>query len=277
MDNFIDIGQLRLHYLSHEGQNPPLLLMHGLTANAHAFDGLVKAGLCPQNRLISVDLRGRGLSDKPDTGYSIATHAQDIVSLLDALEIQKITLGGHSFGAFLGLYIAKHYPERVDKLLMLDAAARLHPDTREMLIPSMSRLGQIYPSFEAYLGKVKNAPYLSFWDNTMLSYYEADVKTNEDGSVIPRSLPENIKEAADAVLGEPWLEYLQGVSHSAILINATGNYSDIAPLLPKEFALETVNMMQNCQYVEVVGNHQTMLYGEGAKQIVAALQSFIAE
>jgi len=99
----------------------------------------------------------------------------------------------------------------------------------------------------------------------------------EGGQVSPRSKPEDIQAAVEGALGEPWLDYIKGVSHEAILINATGAYGDdSAPaLLPKELALETVEMMQNCQYLEVAGNHQTMLYGKGAQQINAALLSFI--
>ncbi len=276
MDEYSKTNDINIHYLIHSDKQPGILLMHGLTGNAHAFDGLVEAGLSSQHQLISVDLRGRGLSDKPSKGYSISTHASDIISLLDELGIEKIHLGGHSFGAFLGLYLAKHYPDRVDKLLMLDAAARLHPDTKEMLVPAMGRLGQRFPSFEAYLEKIKNAPYLDFWDDAMLSYYQADIQTFKDGSVSPRSLPENMAEAATAVLSEPWLAYLLDVSHDTLLINATGVYSLGAALLPKEMALETVEMMQNCHYVEVSGNHQTMLYGEGAKQTVKAIHTFLA-
>jgi hypothetical protein len=63
------------------------------------------------------------------------------------------------------------------------------------------------------------------------------------------------------------------------LINATGSYGEAGgpPLLPKELAQETVDMMPNCQYLEVAGNHQTMMYGEGAKQIVQAVKNFLSK
>jgi len=48
-----------------------------------------------------------------------------------------------------------------------------------------------------------------------------------------------------------------------------------AAVLPKENAFKTVGMMKNCQYAEVHGNHQTMLYGEGANQIVTAIKEFV--
>ncbi|MEK7226235.1 MAG: alpha/beta hydrolase, partial [Bacteroidota bacterium] len=60
-----------------------------------------------------------------------------------------------------------------------------------------------------------------------------------------------------------------------ILINAPGVYTMEAALLPEGNAMETVEMMKNCIYAKVQGNHQTMLYGEGAKEIVSIIKHFL--
>ncbi|MEO1652218.1 MAG: alpha/beta hydrolase [Bacteroidota bacterium] len=280
MSKFVKSNGIRLHFLEFEGNAPRILFTHGLTANAHCFDGLLGAGLKDFSHFISVDLRGRGLSDKPDQGYTMADHAQDIVGLMDALDIQKIVLGGHSFGALLSLYMASHYPNRVDKLILIDAAAQMHPDTRELLKPTLGRLGQEVDSFEAYIEKVKGLPFLeNAWDEAMLSFYQADLEALENGKYLPRPQAAHMGLAVEGALGEPWLDYIKGVSQPSILLNATGAYGaeGTPPLLPKELALETVNMMQNCQYFEIRGNHQTMLYGPGAQDIMAAINDFLAD
>ena len=275
-NKIIQTNGINLHYLDSESVGQTVILMHGLTANAHAFDGLLKEGLGKKYRIISVDLRGRGESDKPTEGYTMKDHAQDILGLMDALGLEKCIIGGHSFGALLTFYMAFHHDERIEKMLLLDAAARLHPQTKEMLIPALSRIGQTYPSFDTYLEKVKSGAYMTYWEDTMLSYYQADVQTNEDGSVTQRSTPENMTEAIlKGSFGEPWLDYIKAVEQPAILLNGIMNYALNAPLLPKEFALETVESMKNCQYQEVWGNHQTMLYGQGAKDIVKSIEDFL--
>ena len=273
--NFIETNGIKLHYLEFEGEGPTIILMHGLTANAHSFDGLIAAGLAPAFNVISIDLRGRGESDKPDTGYTMMDHAKDILGLLDKLKIDKAIIGGHSFGALLSLYLATHFPERVEKLLILDAAAKMHENTKEMLGPSLSRLGQTYPSLKHYIDKVKNASYLDFWDENMNAYYTADVKLNEDKTVSCIPQLQNMLFAVNGVLAEPWEEYLKNVEQPALLINGPGIYTMGAALLPKENAMETVNMMKNCTYAEVPGNHQTMIYGEGAQAIVKAIKDFL--
>ena len=272
----IQTNHINLHYLDSESVGQTVILMHGLTANAHAFDGLLKEGLGNKYRIISVDLRGRGESDKPTEGYTMKDHAQDILGLMDVLGVEKCIIGGHSFGALLTFYMAFHHDGRIEKMLLLDAAARLHPQTKEMLIPALSRIGQTYPSFDTYLEKVKSGAYMTYWEDTMLSYYQADVQTNEDGSVTQRSTPENMTEAIlKGSFGEPWLDYIKAVEQPAILLNGTMNYALNAPLLPQKFALETVESMKNCQYQEVWGNHQTMLYGQGAKDIVKSIEDFL--
>lgn len=275
---FIDTGSIHLHYLDNEGEGPLLLMLHGLTANAHAFDGLMHAGLSDRFRTISVDLRGRGKSDQPAIGYTMKEHAADIVALLDMLQVKPAVICGHSFGAFLGLYLAAHFPDYVEKLILMDAAARMHPNTKEMLGPALGRLGQQFASFEAYLEKVKQAPYLTFWDEQMLTYYQADINTYPDGTVIPVSKPEHMMEAVlKGSLGEPWPELIRDNRKPSLLINAPGIYTQNAALLPQELAMETVNMMEDCRYVQVAGNHQTMLYGEGARQIVTAITGFLSK
>lgn len=275
--NFVETNHIKLHYLDSGGHLPPLLLTHGLTANAHAFDGLLKAGLASFCRFISVDLRGRGLSDQPSEGYSMKEHAADVLGLMDSLGIVQCDLGGHSFGALLGMYMAVHHPGRIRKLVILDAAARLHEKTKEMLGPALGRLGQVYESEEIYISRVKAAPYLTFWDEEMRSYYRADIRTLPDGRVTPIPTPENMTAAIlQGSFGEPWSEYIPVIPHESILVNGADPYALGAPLLPQAYALETVEAMRHCRYVQVPGNHQTMLYGNGARATVEALKSFLA-
>ncbi|MBA2328248.1 MAG: alpha/beta hydrolase [Flavisolibacter sp.] len=275
--NFVDTNGISLHYLEYKGSGPTIILMHGLTANAHAFNGLIAEGLAPAFHVISVDLRGRGKSDQPSTGYSMKDHAKDILGLMDTLKISSAIIGGHSFGALLSLYTAANHPERVEKLILIDAAARMHSNTKEMLVPALSRLGQSFSSLDNYIEKVKSAPYLNFWDPQMASYYKADIKDNGNGTVTPVPQLSHMSEAVNGGLEYPWLEYIQNIKQSSLLINGPGVYTLDAALLPEENAMETVNMMQDCLYVKVPGNHQTMLYGKGAKEIVEAIRYFLYE
>jgi pimeloyl-ACP methyl ester carboxylesterase len=278
MERFVYVNNIQLHYLDHLGGDPPLVLMPGLTANACSFDGLIKAGLSPVLRVLALDLRGRGLSQKPDSGYSMADHCADVLGLLDALELRQVVLGGHSFGGLLSIYMAAHHPERVSKLVIIDAAGSMHPQVRELIKPSVDRLGNVLPSWEAYLEAMKQMPfYQGWWDPTIESYYRADVEIRNDGTVKPRSRPEAIIEAVENALAEDWAQLLSAVRQPVLLLNAPGSFGPpgTPPVLPREQAMDTVNMLSEGRYVEIPGNHMTMLYGEGARRIVEAILAFV--
>jgi pimeloyl-ACP methyl ester carboxylesterase len=276
VDHFITVNNINLHYIEYPSDGPVILIMHGLTANAHAFDGLVGAGLSPAYRVISPDLRGRGLSEHPAFRYSIEDHARDIIGLLSHLKIKKVVLAGHSFGGLLAFYISVTYPQLVDKLIIIDAAAEMNPNAPQMLSFAMGRFNITYPSFDEYIETVKKAPYNTFWDAEMMSYYRADVRVNPDGTVRPLNNLTDILEISYSVFNISWPYYVQRVVQPAILLNAEDDYTLRQPLLPDNQAKASVAMMKNAKYVPIWGNHQTMIYGKGAKQIVAAIKVFLA-
>lgn len=275
-DHFIKSNNIDLHYIELNAQaRPTLILIHGLTANARAFDGLLSHGLAKDLRFISPDLRGRGLSSKPAFRYGLEDHARDILGLLDHLQIEKALLGGHSYGGLLSTYIACRYPQRVEKLIVLDAAAEMNPNAPAMLGPTLSRLDKTFPSYEAFLQEMKAAPQNTFWDKDMESYYRADAHIREDGTVNPYPNLSNIIEVATHVARQSWSDLFKGAAQPSLLVNGLDNYTMDEPLLPDFKAKETVAMMPQCRYVAVDGNHHTMLYGDNAAQVVKAIRHFL--
>ena len=275
MDRFIHSNGIQLHLLDHPGEEPPLVLSHGLSANAHSFAGLAASSL--PNRLIAVDLRGRGQSDKPDTGYSLEDHAQDVLGLLDSLALEQVILGGHSYGGLLTLYMAATYPGRVQKCIIIDSGL-MAANVRELIKPSLDRLGQVLPSWEAYREAVKNVPYWQgYWDDHVEAYYRADVQTNEDGTVQARSRPAAIAEAVEKGLMVDWTALLGQVRQPVLMLHALGSYGPPgAPaIVPLEKAQETLALLPNHTYVQIPGNHMTMLFGENVEQMAQAIRAFI--
>ena len=111
---------VRLNYLDWGGPGPDLVLVHGYFGNPHDFDDLATA-LASQFHVVAYARRGHGLSDAKGP-FDTPTLSEDLRGLLDALGIAKAHLAGWSMGGNEMTHLAGAHPERVDRLVYLDAA-----------------------------------------------------------------------------------------------------------------------------------------------------------
>ena len=270
------IGALDVFYLDAAGETP-LVLLHGLSANANSFTALIHAGLAPAFRVIAPDLRGRARSDKPAFGYSMADHASDVIGLMDHLGIAQAVLAGHSFGGFLAIYLAAHFPDRFTRVVVIDAAIHTHPRVGEMLKPSLDRLGKIVASPSAYLSSIQAAPYMNgIWDAHVDAYFRAELVQNPDGTAQSATSPSAIGQAMYGLACEPWLHLVQQVRHPTLMINAVEPYGPAGtpPLMEETWARATANAFRDGHYVKVPGNHITMLFTDGASAMAREIELF---
>jgi pimeloyl-ACP methyl ester carboxylesterase len=108
------------------------LFLHGWPDSWFTFSRVLP--LLPATlRAIAFDQRGFGESDKPQSGYAIADLATDAVALLDALDIERATLVGHSYGTFVARQIAALQPQRVTSLVLIGTGHSTHTPVTEGL------------------------------------------------------------------------------------------------------------------------------------------------
>ncbi|WP_130802870.1 alpha/beta fold hydrolase [Acinetobacter ihumii] len=104
----------------HASMNKPVVLLHGLFGSLSNL-GVIARALSTNHKIIQMDLRNHGLSPHSDEmNYEIM--AQDVVDTLDELGIDQFSLIGHSMGGKVSMKIAGLYPNRVDKLIILDVS-----------------------------------------------------------------------------------------------------------------------------------------------------------
>ncbi len=120
-DHFIDVNP-RLHVREWAGDvnRVPFLLVHGLASNARLWDGVGARLAASGHRAVAVDLRGHGLSDKPDEGYDFATIAGDLVRLMDAMGVERPIFAGQSWGGNVALAFGVHRPALARGLCFVD-------------------------------------------------------------------------------------------------------------------------------------------------------------
>ena len=127
-DRFVKVGDLNLHYLEWGGAGaPPVVMIHGLSGNAHAFDNLAPH-FVPRYHIISVDVRGRGDSDwAADANYSNDAYVADLEGLRQALGFECMSLVGTSMGGRISLTYAGTYPDRVERTVLNDIGPEIYP------------------------------------------------------------------------------------------------------------------------------------------------------
>jgi pimeloyl-ACP methyl ester carboxylesterase len=113
---YIHANGLRQHAVI-GGEGPPLLLLHGWPQNWYQFR-LIMPSLARHFRVIAVDQRGMGLTDKPRTGYDLATLADDVARLMDALGHHRFAVLGCDTGMDIGYALAADHPGRVARLVV---------------------------------------------------------------------------------------------------------------------------------------------------------------
>jgi pimeloyl-ACP methyl ester carboxylesterase len=119
---FIEVEGLQVHLRDQGPRDAPVLvLLHGTSASLHTWEGWVE-GL-PQYRVISLDLPAFGLTGPfADQDYTLAHYSRFLSTLLDQLQVSRASFAGNSFGGELAWRFAVDQPQRVERLILVDAA-----------------------------------------------------------------------------------------------------------------------------------------------------------
>ncbi len=247
-----------------KGGDKIVLCIHGITANCRSWD-LMAQSLSPEYSVIAIDLRGRGLSDKPDKGYSPGHHIQDIICLMDDLKIKKVILMGHSLGAFISLLFAVRHPERLEKLILVDGGGDLTQVQMDRVFngikPALDRLGQIFESNESYLHQMKSAPYIHPWLPNIETYYRYEIEPVE-GGVRTNINPAHIQEESLNVRKIDCNALYSDVHCPVLILRATEgliNQDDL--LLPEGVLKKMLGQIPDARRFDVKGtNHYGIIF-----------------
>ena len=111
---------MALHVVEHPGEGRTFLLVHGLASNLRMWDGVAEHLAAGGHRVVAVDLRGHGRSDKPGGGYDMATVAADVAELIGALHLDRPWVAGQSWGGNVVLELAWRHPAAVSGIACVD-------------------------------------------------------------------------------------------------------------------------------------------------------------
>ena len=257
-----DNVNIRLADWTGNGKN--VISVHGLTANCRCWDVIAPA-VAPKHRLLALDLRGRGLSDKPQTGYSEEHHLNDLKCVLDDLELENAILMGHSLGGYISMGFAARHPERVAGLILIDAGGDLsqaHWDKVTAAIkPAIDRLEMTFPSVDAFLDLMKQAPFLQPWSDEIETYFRYDV-VEDLGGVRSRIHPRHIREEVSNKRETGAAQFYSKLKCPVLILRATEGIVTADDILLPDYAVEKMMKdISNARCVDVKGtNHYSILF-----------------
>jgi pimeloyl-ACP methyl ester carboxylesterase len=162
-DKYVDLNGLRAHYLDwgRDGLQP-MLLLHGFMAHAHAWDDFASA-FKARYHVIALDQRGHGESQWCEDGaYSLSEHFSDLVYFVEGLDLKGLILVGHSMGGRNALFYTACNPQRVKKLVLVDARPASDPKSSRALRRDLRSLPYEALSLSEVVRTIQDLyPYLS--------------------------------------------------------------------------------------------------------------------
>ncbi|MBV1694745.1 MAG: alpha/beta fold hydrolase [Hyphomicrobiales bacterium] len=123
-------GPVRLHVVE-AGRGRPIVLLHGIGGSAYSFRYMIPS-LARTHRVVAIDLKGFGRSDKPlDGAYAVADHAAYVAAVMDRLGLRDAIVVGHSFGGAVALHLAvtrgRRDPGLMSRLVLMGTPAFPQP------------------------------------------------------------------------------------------------------------------------------------------------------
>jgi pimeloyl-ACP methyl ester carboxylesterase len=257
------VNGLRLHLLDWGGDGrPPLLLLHGFTGNAHAWDTLSIA-LQPHFHVYALDQRGHGDSDPADV-YNPVVAFDDIAGVVDQLSLASFVLVGLSMGGRNGMYFASKRPERVAKLVVVDIGPEIsakasapssgppEPETWDSVEQAAQHLllGNPYPGIHYYRWVVSHS-----------------LRQRPDGALVWKWHPsvKTRRSTGDV----DWWKLLRTIAPPTLVLR--GEHSTV---LDRDVAERMVKELPQGRFVEIPRAVHT-LHEDNPDAVVAALRDFL--
>lgn len=288
-EEWIDSNGIKIHVGLWHGNKQTIVCLHGLSGNLYSMKSLAEHLNRLGHRVISYDLRGRGKSDKPNSGYGFHNHINDLQKIIDHYKIKKPIFFAHSFGCMVVLRYVQIFPEIAKAIILMDGGGLLSLAKRiqilKVLQQSFERLDVVYPSIDAYLNLVKSSPLVPQWSKEIEEYFRLELEKTKEGYIchmpkyvmeeelkemggsmnlfhVFKYLIQNPKLVITKMIENKKLEFEKIPTPTLILRATEMNLFPNDDLLPKESFLSMLERIPNATGKEIKTNHYGILFGK---------------
>ena len=271
-DKTVTANGLRLHYLDWGTVGKPnMVLLHGLRGHAHAWDD-VSAAMCRDFHVLAIDQRGRGDSDwAPGGDYRTDAYVADLAAFCEALGIDSFLLVGHSMGGRNSMAFTARYPEKVQKLIIVDVGPVIDPKGAERINREVSGVPEEFDSFDAvveYMGKQNRFASDSVL-RRRLQYATKELPNGKFGWRYDLAIRQQRREGTVAPAADLW-PALAKITCPTLIVRGTDT-----DLLSSEVAHQMVETLDQGKLVEVPRSGH-MVFEDNPEDFISQLTSFLS-
>ena len=268
-NDYVHTNGIRVHYSRTGGEKPPLLLLHGITDSGLCWTRVARA-LEGEYDVIMPDARGHGLSDGPETGFSIEILAEDVVGLIQALQLKRPYVLGHSMGAATTAVLAAHHPDLPRAIVLEDPAWRASApasNTANQAAQPNSWLQWLLPlRAQPRAERIAAERARSHWVDEELEPW-SDAKDQFNLAVVEHN------DADSRLRVASWREYLPQISCPLLLVTAD---PERGAVVTDQVAQEAAQLWQHGEIVHIPGAGHN-IRREQFELFMAAITSFLRQ
>lgn len=127
VSRYVKANGIRVHYLEWTGKGTPVVLVHGLYDTSQVWSAIAPR-FAATHRVLAIDRRGSGLTDKPTEGYDHKTLADDLAAFIESLRLGSVILVAHSFGGEIAMTFAASNPKALQSLVLIEGGFFPRPE-----------------------------------------------------------------------------------------------------------------------------------------------------
>jgi pimeloyl-ACP methyl ester carboxylesterase len=202
---------------------PAVVLLHGLASAVAIWDLVAPLVVGAGLRVLALDQRGHGESDKPDEGYDFATIVEDDHAVLAGLHLDRAVIVGHSWGGAVALRLAITYPEIAAALVLIDGGFTQLSSrgwTRDEAIRALTPPQFAGTPVRDFLARIRAGPLGQQWTDELAGIMLRIVQEQPDGTVAPRLAFANHMRIVAAMWDEPTLAHYERLHCPTLLVSA---------------------------------------------------------
>jgi pimeloyl-ACP methyl ester carboxylesterase/DNA-binding SARP family transcriptional activator len=275
-EDLVPLREVTIHIVDWPGEEPAILAIHGSAGMAHAL-GAVAERLAPTSRFVALDLRGHGFSDKPPSGYSLDHHVEDVLQLIDALELRRPVLLGHSAGGTIAAFVATRAD--VAGLIMLEGMIgdrAFAENAAVQAAPLADALGRSVAGFDAYFKEwLSQQAYTDEAERLLQRWVRYALFPLPDGTYRRRGLRSALEAEWASIIAADSLGALGRVSCPTLIVRGLEPWLGGRPYFTEGIVEAQLRVAQRAElFVARRSNHSTMIR-DPEPEMIEAIKRFV--